>query len=199
MTTKAFSLHTEVINYVAAKIGAKVYLEIGVYNPDHNFNRIKVGGKTSVDPNPSSGAIWQTTSDEYFKASVSNFDLIFIDGLHHADQVKNDISNSWDRLNNGGVIILHDTNPPTEKTTCIPRGSQREWCGDVYKAIYQIDSPEIFTIKEDYGITILRKTKGAELKMSDSTLTWQEFDENRDMLLNLVSWEQATKIIDGWH
>lgn len=204
--TKVFPmmLHTEVINYVAEKIGAKSYLEIGVFNRGHNFDRINIDDKIGIDPAIENELnVFPMTSDEFFEQhhrdiARTEFDIIFIDGLHHSEQVHKDIINAWQTLNEWGVIVLHDTNPPTEITTCIPRGSQREWCGDVYKAIYQIDSPEKFTIQEDYGITILRKTEGSELKLNDTEISWAEFESCRELCLNLMSWEEAKKIIYNW-
>lgn len=201
--------HTELINYVAKKIEAIAYLEIGVYNPEHNFNRVKVANKISVDPDTSAGAIYKCTSDEYFNtlnrihfndkptmATVNEFDIIFIDGLHYSDQVRKDIENAWYCLKDGGAIIIHDTNPPTKQTTCVPRGSQREWCGDVYKTVCQIEIPEIVTLNDDYGVTIIRKQ--GELKFNDDIVTWEEFDLFRKDILNLKNWDEITQIIDSW-
>ena len=42
------------------------------------------------------------------------FDVIFIDGLHLADQVEKDIDNALKFIKEDGFIILHDVNPPTE-------------------------------------------------------------------------------------
>ena len=69
------------------------YLEIGVRNPDDNFNRIKAEDKYSVDPgvefkvNP---VDFKLTSDQFFAQLLNGevlnqnilFDVIFIDGLH---------------------------------------------------------------------------------------------------------------------
>src|SRR5687768_10464095 len=87
--------HTELINYVARKIKAEAYLEIGVYNKEHNFDRINVVYKKGIDPDPAANADFEMTSDDYFDLTNSTrFDLIFIDGLHHADQVRKVIINS---------------------------------------------------------------------------------------------------------
>lgn len=204
--------HTELLNFIAAKIGAKSYLEIGVYNPDHNFNKIEVQNKISVDPDPTAGAIVIQTSDKFFELFPGNrYDLVFIDGLHHADQAKRDLANAWDQLNEGGVIVMHDCNPPTEKTTCVPRGSQREWCGDVYKVAASIASHKI-TVDFDYGCTVIRKAGLVPaLEINDNLFdvldgdvrnayksVWECFDENRKRLLNLVSVEEAKEIISAW-
>ena len=46
------------------------------------------------------------TSDEFFKNNKDQFDLIFIDGLHHYNQVKKDIINSVEVLKDGGIILM---------------------------------------------------------------------------------------------
>jgi SAM-dependent methyltransferase len=193
---------TDLINAIAKKINAKSYIEIGVYNPDHNFNHIDVDTKISIDPDPKAGAYMLRTSDEFFKiakALHTSFDLIFIDGLHHADQVKRDIQNAWDCLNPGGVIVLHDCNPPTEATTCVPRGSQREWCGNTYQAVLQCRDVLEFTTDFDYGCAVIRE-QGPEwpLDFTDEQLTWKEFDENRKQLMKLKSSEEVEEIINAW-
>lgn len=43
------------------------------------------------------------------------FDLVFIDGLHHSDQVLKDINNSLSFLEPNGVIMCHDILPSSEQ------------------------------------------------------------------------------------
>lgn len=195
--------HTDLLNLIAKKIKAESYLEIGVFNPDHNFNKINVPVKLSVDPDHDARAIICNTSDGYFERKDPNkkFDLIFIDGLHHADQVEKDIINSWNCLTPGGVIVLHDCNPPTEATTCVPRGKQREWCGNVYQTVSKIASPK-FTVDFDYGCMVIRKYKNGEFDLLFDTsvqIDWVTFDRHRSELLNLISVEQTIKKIDEWN
>jgi predicted O-methyltransferase YrrM len=117
--------HTELLNLIAKKINAKIYIEIGVFNPSHNFDHIEVEQKVGVDPDPKANATAIMTSDNFFNLFSKiggKADLVWIDGLHYKDQVRKDITNAWNILNPGGVIALHDCNPPTEETTCIPRG-----------------------------------------------------------------------------
>ena len=190
--------HTILINYIAEKIKAKDYLEIGIFNTAHNFDIIKIKDKIGVDPDIEDHAdVVAMESDVFFRhhRNKQEFDIIFIDGLHHADQVKKDIINSWSCLNDGGCLIVHDTNPHSELITHVPRDN-REWCGDVYKTICQIEQPEIFTLKDDYGVTVIRKE--GELRFKDDVITWGEFDRVRNKILNLKTWNEATKIIDSW-
>ena len=84
----------EIINAIIKKNNFKRYLEIGVRNPDHCFNKIECETKHSVDPgyefseNP---VTYKYTSDEFFsllekgKLDLHRYyewDVIFIDGLH---------------------------------------------------------------------------------------------------------------------
>lgn len=185
--------HTELLNYIAEKINAEHYLEVGVFNPDHNFNKINVRYKIGVDPDPKARATKRMTSDKFFSTNKTKFDLIWLDGLHHKDQIKKDIINAFKCLNEGGIIAIHDSNPHSEALTCVPRGSQREWTGDVYRTICQIVSPKM-TVDFDYGCCVLRKEDG--LEWNDINVTWEEFDKNRNELLSLVSVEEALKLLD---
>jgi SAM-dependent methyltransferase len=188
--------HSELINYIGKKINAKSYLEIGVYNRDHNFNKIDVEDKLCVDPDPNALADICTTSDEYFEKNPwRKFDLIFVDGLHHADQVKRDIINAWKALTEGGVIVVHDSNPYSEHITHVPRDNG-EWTGDVYKTIGQISSLK-FTVDFDYGCCVLRKV-GDELEFNNEECAWDEFDMFRTERLTLVTVDRAKQIIDEW-
>lgn len=200
--------HTQLINIIAKKIKAETYLEIGIGN-GKNFDAIKCKEKSSVDPDPKSNAVHKTTSDEFFNVfnKVTEkgwkdigeiefyYDLIFIDGLHHADHVRRDIINAWGCLTDGGVLVIHDTNPEREDMTHVPRDC-KVWTGDCYKAIHQIDGPPKFTLKDDHGVTVIRKT--GPLVMSEGVIEWDGFELMREAILHLVTAEEAIKIINGW-
>jgi hypothetical protein len=194
--------HSELLNLIAKKIGAKVYIEIGVFNPDHNFNKIEVDRKMGVDPDPNAKATVCMTSDRFFdilKQTGGKACLVFIDGLHHADQVKKDILNAWDILDYGGVVCIHDSNPHSEHITHVPRDN-REWSGDVYKTISQLEHPNKFTMNFDYGCCVIRKDGDPAnfLSFSETPIDWQMFSDNREKLLNLVTVEQGIKEIEAW-
>mgnify|MGYP006088663887 FL=1 len=87
----------EIINFLLSQFNsATTYLEIGVRNPDHNFNKIDADKKYSVDPGvefKSNPVDFQLTSDAFFEqlevqkilTPDTLFDVIFIDGLHLAE------------------------------------------------------------------------------------------------------------------
>lgn len=185
---------TELINRIIKRMGYKSYLEIGVSN-GRNFKAIECKNKTGIDPDPTSKATLKMISDAFFDDLDRKFDCVFIDGLHIFNQVRRDIINSYNHLNNGGCLVIHDTNPATEEITIVPRET-KEWCGDVYKAIYQITSPFFFTMQDDHGVTVIRKS-GA-LKINDFDISWSDFNEDRELILNLVTAEEAIKIVESW-
>lgn len=171
----------------------KSYTEIGCQNLDNNFNKINLPrmNKISVDPDPRSGADVLKTSDEYFSGlSIQPVDdIVFIDGLHHADQVERDIINSMNHLFPGGVIILHDCNPPTEKDQIVPR-RHKVWYGDVWRAFvgFRLKYPEVrsYCIDHDCGCGVIHYT-GQKIEPGFITdMSWQEFDANRKELLGII-------------
>jgi hypothetical protein len=81
-----------IINYLADKIKAKKYLEIGV-DQGFNFENIKIEHKVGVDPYSPYPGVIKETSDDFFKNNTEKFDIVLVDGLHHSDQVYKDIIN----------------------------------------------------------------------------------------------------------
>jgi hypothetical protein len=188
--------HSELINYLIEKFSLPSYLEIGTFNRSHNFDLIKLPSykKTCVDPDPAAGADHQCPSDHFFEVRNKlhmceggdrTFSLIFIDGLHHANQVKKDFENALACLAPGGFIVLHDCNPPTEATTCVPRGAQREWCGDVYKfacSLQEYSGIDFITADFDYGCAVVWRDPSKAGKPVGQEITWDYFQKNRRLL-----------------
>jgi len=52
--------------------------------------------------------IMKTTSDDFFYNNKNYFNLIYIDGCHHYEQVKKDFINSFNFLEKNGYIICDD-------------------------------------------------------------------------------------------
>lgn len=181
---------TNLINAIIRKNRYKSYLEIGI-GTGSNFKYIACDHKISVDPDKTTKASVHLESDEYFATSSGKFDCGFIDGLHHYDQAKKDLQNLWDRLNDGGTIIMHDTNPHSEHITHVPRDN-KEWCGDVYKLACQLNN-EKFTFGEDHGVTVVKKD--GPLLISEKEISWEEFDTRRIQLLNIKTWAECLQLI----
>lgn len=199
---------TEVINLLIEKNNYKSYLEIGIDNPDNNFNKIKIEDKTGVDPydqklrvsthwNDGNKEIFSKqiqhvmTSDQFFEQNNKKFDIVFIDGLHLDHQVKKDVDNSLKFLNENGTIILHD---------CLPGRYEGQleydvgygWWGTVWKifALYRItrEDLEMKTIDTDCGLGIIKVGKQEPYKLvNGETIDWSLFENKRDQLMNVIS------------
>ena len=198
---------TDILNYLINKYKYKNYLEIGVRDPlNGNFNNIKIKNKLGVDPNPliKQNNIFVGTSDYFFFKNYTTFDLIFIDGLHLENQVDKDIANSLTCLNEGGIIVLHDCNPPTKmhqrENYCVD-GKYPSWNGTVWKSFAKLrmSRPDLtmYVVDTDWGLGIIMKGS-QELFPSNGIniheLKYEILDNNRNTLLNLVSVDKFKKI-----
>ena len=182
----------DIINGLIDENGYKSYLEIGLGDGKH-FESIKLLDKYGVDPNVpdfiKTGLTKEQTSDDFFEwyskecseDAGHKFDLIFIDGLHHADQVERDIVNSWKCLNKGGTILIHDIKPPSFESQIVPRES-KIWCGDVWRAWNGLKKRygtlNLDYIDEEFGLGVIYKSRHKiEVGFLDTVTIWQEYNE----------------------
>ncbi|NGM63496.1 class I SAM-dependent methyltransferase [Sphingobacterium sp. SGG-5] len=168
------------INDLIQEKGYRSYLEIG-YGSGDCFGQIQCEYKHAVDPDIQDGHeyLHKCNSDEFFaSAKDQEFDVIFIDGLHHADQVRKDINNASKHLSADGVILLHDIHPETEEMQIVPR-QQKEWTGDVWRAWdgFKKKYPDAQTqeVPVRYGLgLIFPNGKKFKAHFEDMETTWQE-------------------------
>jgi hypothetical protein len=179
--------HTDIINRFIDKNGYQSYLEIGVFNRDHNFNKINCRYKYCIDPDLKAEADFFGTSDEFFKANNKVWDLIFLDGLHVSTQLYKDILNSLVCLGENGVILVHDLLPPNKKAQEVPR-VQGEWTGDCWMAFVWLRAtrPDLFmyTINTDYGVGVIQPGQQELITISEN-ITYENFERNKTAWLNL--------------
>ncbi len=199
--------HTQLLNALIEKYGLKSYLEIGVQNPANNFDKIVVKDKIGVDPEikecsgvsdymtgeRKSYQLFRKTSDEFFNKqwheTLPSFDLIFIDGLHHADQVKRDFENSLRCLSDNGFIVIHDVLPENEAGTIVPRET-KQWWGDVYKwamKICEYKGIDYKTFNIDNGCMLVWKSNKPYIESTVNLTDWGTFKEVGNYLLNVTS------------
>lgn len=216
---KKLPSRTEIINFILQTFNKTEtsYLEIGVKNPNDNFNKIQSIIKYSVDPgiefkeNP---VDYKLTSDVFFeklrKGEILNqnvnFDVIFIDGLHLAEQVERDLTNSLDFISNDGFVILHDCNPPTEfhsretygyfisPATCF-------WNGTTWKTFFKYrQRNDIYSccIDTDWGVGIISKkiNLGKPTVINNPFYEFKILNENRKDSLNLIDFEEFKILIN---
>jgi hypothetical protein len=191
--------HTQLLNYLIEKYSLDSYCEIGVQDTRNNFDKIKVAQKRGCDPSlKSDQRISGTTSDEYFIIySFLKYDLIFIDGLHHADQVERDFNNSLKCLNDNGFIVIHDCLPEKEETTHVPRDS-KIWHGDVYKFVMNLgryEGIDYVTLNCDNGCCVVWKDGGL-IGLTDKVDTsWESYKHYGDIFMKVIEPSELDKYI----
>lgn len=190
----------DLINHLIKTYGLKSYLEIGLQARANNFDKIQCEKKISIDPDPNAEADFQMTSDDFFKYGVDtlrnevgfleSIDIVFCDGLHHADQIRKDFENSLMILS-PKFVVIHDCNPPKEQYTHVPRDSKM-WWGDVYKFAVALTASAGFRVVDiDCGCGVFDGTKNKQVFLVPYDNTeWWYFDTNRKELLNLITYAQ---------
>lgn len=168
---------------------APKYLEIGVDHGD-TFMALRAARKVGVDPRfnfdarsyaSSSAGVecHEVPSDHYFDSvaeSSDKFDVIFLDGLHVAEQTLRDLINALCLLKSSGVIVIDDVIPNSYHASLADTGDlirvrefltvrnphlakEEDWMGDVYKLPFFIDSfmqqLSYATILENRGQTVV--------------------------------------------
>jgi SAM-dependent methyltransferase len=200
-------LARDFVNYFLSKKKTKKYLEIGLYH-GMTFNYVDADIKHSVDPDENLLPTFKMTSDSFFRnvAPVINvkYDVIFIDGLHHMEQVDKDIENSFKFLEDDGIIVLHDCNPINEMRQRVPADFDiwvHGWNGDVWKSIAKFRKnnshlkTDVFVINIDEGIGVIKNNvEGVELILElPDKLDYEFLDKHRTEILNLKSVEEFHK------
>ncbi len=159
----------------------KSYLELGT-NEKETFNKIKCNFKTSVDLNFDSD--YKMSTDEFFKINTDKFDIIFIDANHTEAFLTRDIYNSLNCLNDGGVIICHDVNPPNEYSQIDENFLyQTAWKSFVK---FRLSSNFLtYSLPYDCGLGIIDKKYQAEKACFELPvdLEFSDLDRNRELFL----------------
>ncbi len=175
------------LNHCLASRDLRDYLEIGVNNPESCFDNIQTPRKWSVDPgleyapNP---VDFPMTSDAFFEALAAGkldcdrlplpadrrFDLVFIDGLHRAEQAWRDIEHALDHLRPGGIIVVHDCLPPNEHCAMdvFPHSpsavTSNYWQGSTWRAFErycQLGAHHAYVVDADSGMGVIDSAQPA--------------------------------------
>ena len=197
----------DLLNHLIDTYGFVNYLEIGIWAGECIKN-VKAEHKDGVDPGIEGNidkhlpdeCNYIISSDRFFELLEGEdikYDLIFIDGLHHSQQVKKDIENSLKHLQPYGMIMLHDCNPQTYESQVVPRMSSL-WHGDVWKAYvgFKQTHPQFncYVVDTDCGCGIIVNNKDHTQIPVDLDLDYKTLEKNRIELLNLISVDEFKEI-----
>lgn len=188
----------DLIQHIINKYSFKNYLEIGC-DKNQSFSKINIENKVGVDP--ISGGTIRDTSDNFFKINKDKFDIIFIDGLHHYDQVSRDIKNSLNILNQNGFILVHDCLPRSIAHQAIPR-YRGSWNGDVWKSIVEMRTLvniDTYTCQIDFGVGVIKNTKNSDILKIDlndfSKLKFKDYYHNYKRYMRVIDYENLLDTI----
>lgn len=189
------------INHLLSRVGgySAKYLEIGCAS-NALFDSVPCQCKVGVDP--AKGGTHRMTSDDFFKQNKEQFDLIFIDGLHHYDQVHRDAQNAINCLRPGGWIAFHDFLPRSWLEHHVPP-VHGYWTGDCWKAGLELAATggiDFRTLKIDNGVGVMRLTaERPTIVDMTNELAKAEFDYYANALskLNIVEWDEGMRWIEA--
>ena len=189
----------DLVNNAIQQENYETYLEIGC-DDDMLFSKVNyVKKKIGVDP--VRGGNCRKTSDEFFLQNKENFDCIFIDGLHEYQQVKKDINNSLNTLNENGTIFIHDCLPTSFFQQAVPR-CRMIWTGDVWKSIVEmrtLKNLDTSVCKIDHGIAIIKKRENSNKLTIDiekfSQLRFKDYYNNYSKYMRLIDHKEALKFL----
>jgi hypothetical protein len=189
------SSRTDLLNHLIERRGYRNYLEIGVRDPRENFDKTRAPGiKHGVDPAARRRVSHPMTSDAFFSQTEQRYDLVFIDGLHLAEQVERDIENALAHLEQGGAVVLHDCNPLTADAQTDEYDGKKHWNGTVWKAWVKLRATRadlsMWVVDIDEGCGVIQRGR-QELVVVPSTdyetLSYEVLAKDRTRLLNLVA------------
>lgn len=137
------------------------YVEIGIQQgalffevAPHVKHAIGVDINDGHWANPGNAEYHAVSSDKFFVGWPGNADIIFIDADHSANQVESDTWNALSRLNENGIVLLHDTWPMDESFTA-PQLS-----GTAYQAMKPFikhKSLDVLTMPFMHGLTLINR------------------------------------------
>ncbi len=174
----------DIMNAYIDKLGYKDYLEIGLCSGICR-DSVNAKNKTTVDPSDKTdNPTHLMTSDAFFEQNNKTFDIIFIDGLHEANQVYKDILNALDCLNEGGTIFCHDMLPTSEAIQKVPRISAL-WTGDCWKAWAKLKGSRkdlsMYIVESDWGVGVIGRGEQkieSSLDIDIEKMNWDFFCEH---------------------
>jgi len=165
MSTFAYGTqhHSDLILQLVKSVNCKTYLELGIYDGStlarvgQTVPRVIGVDIKDLRINKNIGEFHLSTTQDFLQNFNDMVDVIFIDADHSFESVKQDFESALRLLNEFGIIILHDTDPISEKYL------DKGYCGDSYKMLdwLEVNHPEMSVITlpiSEAGLTIIKRS-----------------------------------------
>lgn len=98
------------------------------------------------------------------EADGLRFDVMLVDPWHLYETSLRDLRVTFDLLDDGGTLVVHDCLPPTAEMATL-RVRPEAWCGVTYHAYVDFvtgrDDLTYYTVDTDYGCGVIRKGDAA--------------------------------------
>ena len=132
--------------------------------------------------------------------------MIFLNNIRknlivYFDQVKKDIENSINFLNENGILLVHDCLPISISAQSIPR-TEVNWNGDVWKSLVEQRTKEnldTYTIFADHGVGVILKRKNRSLLNLNiknfKKLKFIYYYKHHQEIMNIIKFNELIKII----
>jgi hypothetical protein len=142
---------------------------------------------------------------EEIRAKGLSYDVVLVDSFHQHEPSLRDLRAASTLIAEGGTLIVHDCNPPTEDVAG-PDFMLTPWAGVSYKAyvdfLIERDDLDYFTVDTDWGCGVIRRLRPGQHQRgrsdrseivqrwralgNDFHATFVFLQENKQALLNLV-------------
>jgi hypothetical protein len=194
----------DIINALIETFSLRSFLEIGTFQGEC-FRNVRCAVKESVDPKYP--ATYEMTSNDFFAGPGfhNHYDLVYVDGLHTADQAFKDITDAF-IYSHARFVVVHDCNPKTEWHARPPEQYKQgeEWNGDVYRGFIKFKSiakalntrHSCFVVDTDYGCGVITGDALLPNKSTPYRDDWEYFDQHREELLQLISVDSFKKLLE---
>jgi hypothetical protein len=197
---------TDVINWLAGRFGYRTYLEIGIQQRVHNFDRVNVELKHGVDIDIKVGATFTMAADEFFGSGhgLPAYDLIYVDADHRELPALRDLSHAVERLALGGTIVC-DNVWPVEDYDFRCGDSGEAWKAWAYMRMSRPDL-RMAVVAIRFGCGVIRRGRQMLFVPDEAPyLSFKEdpvvdrrfYEQYRDRLLNLIQPDQLPTWVEA--
>jgi len=159
--------HSDFLAILGSIYKPDIYLELGLYEGETwkkmtPFCKRRIG--VDIVDRKIEGEIYIENTDLFFSHFKEKIDFAFIDADHNYESSKKDFLNCYNRLNDGGIIVMHDTDPISDFLT------SSGYCGDSYKIVDFLENDfqnvNVLTIPlTEAGLSIITKKQSTRLQL----------------------------------